>query len=161
LLMWLSVNSHRPRRISETAVLNIDGTRLSSVFEGLRPDPQYDLKNIPVHNATVIRCPAQARSWIDRVKAFVVPSAYASANCPVTPCGGKYYENQQLTCTSSDGCQGSFGSALYDPGFPPQNGVQENGTFGCTQTYPLTPCTQGLCNNVVCVVFHVYSMQRG
>jgi hypothetical protein len=131
LATWLSINSHRPRGISETSALTMDGARLSSVFEGLRPDPQYGLRKIPVHNATVIRCPAQARTWVEKVKAFLVQSAYASGNCPNTPCGGKNYQNVELKCTAS-GCQGSFGSAQYNPGAPLQNGVQENGTFGCT-----------------------------
>jgi hypothetical protein len=151
LVTWLSLSSHRPRRIPETSVVTIDGVRLSSVFEGLRRDPQYDLRNIPVHNATVIRCPAQVRTWLDKVKALLVPSAYASGNCPNTPCAGQNYETRTLTCSSSSGCQGSFGSAVYNPNAPLENGVHEDGTFGCTST-PGNSCTQGLCNFVVCTV---------
>jgi len=40
LATWLSISSHRPRRIWETSVLAMDGMRLSSAFEGLRPNPQ-------------------------------------------------------------------------------------------------------------------------
>ena len=115
LVVWLSVNWHKARRVSETSLVTMDGLRLSSVFEGSRRDPRYDLKNIPRYSRTVIRCPAQTRTWLDKVTAFLDPSAYASANCPTTLCGGQNYDPRALTCTSSSGCQGTFQSAVYNP----------------------------------------------
>jgi hypothetical protein len=45
LSVWTIVGRvESPRQITETAVFTMDGVQLTSLFEGLSPDPRYDLK---------------------------------------------------------------------------------------------------------------------
>jgi len=50
--------------ISSTTVVTVDGVRLSSVFEGSRPNDRYDLKQIVNHATPAIRCTSNGRmAW--------------------------------------------------------------------------------------------------
>jgi len=136
-----------PRRITETAVFTMDGIQLASIFEGLSPDPLYDIKTMPSRTPTVIPCAPETRTVLDKLKSWFQPSAFAQGSCPNTPCGGQYYlPGTPISCTAS-GCSGSIESAFSSPSSGPINtGAHENGTYGCTGT----GCTQNICNFVTC-----------
>src|ERR1700682_376844 len=97
MAMWFAIGKAarlHPRRITETAIVTMEGARVSSVFEGSSPDPRNDLRRIPNHAPPVIRCSARVnRTLLDRIKGFFEPSVFADGSCPTTRCGSDHYVN--------------------------------------------------------------------
>ena len=78
LSVWTIVDrAHAPRRIAETAIFTMDGVRLASIFEGLSPNPLYDLKSMPSHTLTVIPCAPETTTVLGIVKAWFQPTVFA------------------------------------------------------------------------------------
>jgi hypothetical protein len=152
---WLAMRARVGTRvqrhgIAETSVLTALGNRLASVFDGLTPDPRYDLKRVVNPAPEVIRCPVGERTALGRIEQLFVPSVYAQGSCTATACGGEYYVDETIPCTAS-GCQGSFKNAYSNPVLGPfTKGVRNDGTSGCTATPGGPGCTTGICNHVLC-----------
>lgn len=149
---WLAIQYKSPaerHRVSTTAIVATDGNRLSSVFQGSLPDPRYDLKRIPVRTPATIGCTPVPKTPFERLRSWFQPVALAQGSCPSTACSGQNYTRDPIDCTAS-GCQGTFENAYYDAatGLPDQ-GVRENGTYGC-QNKPPGTCQTNTCNNILC-----------
>jgi hypothetical protein len=154
LAAWVAIiHGHKrthPRRIAETAIVTSDGIRLSSVFDGMNPDPRNQIKGMSSHTPTIIRCSALAKTTLfDKVTGFLEPSVLAQGGCSNTPCGGQNYIHGSYSCVAT-GCQGSFASAYVDyQNGSISNGAHEDGSSGCTSA-PGYSCTQNICNFDIC-----------
>ena len=136
-------------RVNTTAIVAIDGNRLSSVFQGSTPDPRYDLKRIPAQIPATIGCTPVPKTPFERLRSWFQPVALAQGSCPTNSCGGENYVGDALDCTAS-GCTGTFANAYYDPinGLPDQ-GTRADGSYGCKNNPPGT-CETNTCNHILC-----------
>ncbi len=137
-------NGH-PQRITETTILTADGVRLSTIFEGLSPDANYDLKNIPVDSAPVVSC-SPNNAFVERIKSWFQKTAYAQGSCTPTICSGacQVDESPPITCS---GCTNTYQHAYseYLNGGP-YSGSYAPGTAGCNSS----PCSQIQCDTHTC-----------
>jgi hypothetical protein len=148
LALWTMIGTFatRPRAISNALIVTADGTRLSSLFEGLQADPRNDIKLMRIPAPTVIRCPPAKTSLLDKTLSLLQPSAYAQGGCTNTACGSDWYTMSSINCTAS-GCSGTLRNDYRDLTLGAYNaGVHNDGTFGCTGS----TCQQNSCNHVIC-----------
>lgn len=134
------------------------GQRLFSLFEGLSPDPRYDLKRIQ-KEAKVPPPPTCGAKpgLLGRLRGLWGITAYAFVDTPVcqshmAPCAGHHYEADEDASCLSDTCQGSYQRVkIYGPTFDTE--WKFDGGTGCSDK-PGHTCDQygnlGVCNAVTC-----------
>jgi len=164
-MVAVSVMGHRgmashpgAHRIRETTIVAASGQRLFSLFEGLSPDPRYDLKRIQ-KEAKVPPPPTCGAKpgLLGRLRGLWGITAYAFVDTPVcqshmAPCAGHHYEADEDASCLSDTCQGSYQRVkIYGPTFDTE--WKFDGGTGCSDK-PGHTCDQygnlGVCNAVTC-----------
>ncbi len=133
---WIEKNSRYqgPHPLS-VAVMTPTGQNLSSLFDGLSPNPLYAPQEFAKHRREP-RCGRQDQKTLSdrvfgilsRVNLFKPVSVHAQ--CSTSNCSGEYRSYDYLNCGGAAECYGTVGLPGFDPAYPDQGECRNGSNCG-------------------------------
>lgn len=132
----------RAHHIKETVIISAGHRRLAGLFDGLSPDPRWDVTRALQMGAQK-GCGDQKIGLVSRLVALVEGTAHAQSGCVTTPCNSCYMDVTSGMCQWANCTTISWNVT----GDNVCSGAQQLASYGCLGDSCNWACNSGSCDN--------------